>query len=273
MPNTVGAYDNTIIFLVVTGTLIVVLLSVALFIFFGIFQKKSFKLKLEKQQLETQFEHSLLQTQLEIQEQTLQHISNELHDNIAQVAGIIKMNLNTIKLNDTDKTAQRLEEIKELTHQLITDIRTLSVNMNGERVAQIGLCKALETEIERINKTELFTAIFEKEGDILFLEDDKVIILYRMVQEILNNMIKHSNAKEIRLMLLAEEDLVRLTVTDNGDGFDVDDKLKNGTGAGLHNLRKRAKLINAQLTIDSAIGKGTHIKIELPCKNVQPNNG
>ncbi len=218
--------------------------------------------------IEFEKNQAILQSQLEIQEQTLQQISNELHDNIAQIAGIIKINLRAIKLDDLTKAAQKLEDVKELTNQLITDIRALSVKMNGERVTQIGLEKAIETEVERINKTDLFEANFIKEGDMSFLEDDKSIILYRMVQEILNNIIKHSNAKKIKLDLLVHERFIRLNIIDNGDGFDVNEKLKNGTGAGLHNLRKRAKLINAELTINSAIGKGTNVTIELPYNNV-----
>lgn len=250
--------------MVVVGTIIVVLLSVALFVFFGIYQKKSFHHKLETQQLQIQFSQTLLQSQLEIQEQTLQHISNELHDNIAQVASVIKMNLHTIKFNDIHKAEEKVEYTGELVKQLIADIKGLSVNLNGDRVVKIGLVKALETEIERINKTELYTAVFETDNNIPPIDDDKIIILYRMVQETLNNMVKHSEAKEIRLKLNCTENLLRLFLSDDGKGFNVEEKLKNGTGAGLQNLQKRAKLINATLTINSEPGNGTAVTIEYP---------
>lgn len=211
------------------------------------------------------FAHTLLQSQLEIQEQTLQQISNELHDNIAQIAGIIKMNLYTIKPDDIKKTKQKIEDTQELVQQLITDIRLLSVNFNGDRIIQIGLSKALETEIERINKTDLFVALFERDDTAIIIDDDKAIILYRMAQEILNNMMKHSNADKINLRLSSKENTITLSISDNGKGFDVDDTLKNGTGSGLRNLQKRAKLINASLIIKSSTGDGTNITIELPC--------
>lgn len=214
--------------------------------------------------LEYEKNQAILQSQLEIQEQTLQHISNELHDNVAQVASVIKMNLHTIKFNDTHKAEEKVKYTQELVKQLITDIKALSVNLNGERVAKIGLAKALETEIERINKTELFTAVFETDNNTPAIDDDKIIILYRMVQETLNNMVKHSNAKEIKLKLNSTKDLLRLNLSDDGNGFDVEEKLKNGTGAGLYNLQKRAKLINATLTINSQIGSGTSVIIEYP---------
>lgn len=242
----------------------ILIISVVIFVLVAFIALLLILYSWRRKKMNKAFQKELLQSQLEIQEQTLQHVSNELHDNIAQVAGIIKMNLYTIKLNDIDKAAHKLVDIKELTSQLITDIRMLSQNMNGERVTQIGLCKALEMEIERINKTDLFTASFEQHGDLIPLNDDKIIILYRMVQETLNNMVKHSNAKEIKLKLSSKEDLLRLVLSDDGEGFDVEEKLKNGTGAGLHNLQKRAKLINATLTINSQIGTGTSVVIEYP---------
>ena len=262
-------YDE-IVFALVAGSIVLITLAAFIIAFILLYQRRRRLYINEMKNAKLIFSQTLLQSQLEIQEQTLQHISNELHDNIAQVASIIKMNLHTIKLNDIAKAEQKLEDIRDLTKQLIGDIKALSVNLNGERIVHIGLCKALETEIERINKTELFIASFERDDNIVSLNDDKVIILYRMVQEILNNMAKHSNAKEIKLKLFSNENLLTLAISDNGDGFDVDEKMKNGTGAGLHNLKKRAALINANLIINSIIGSGTNVIIELPCNNA-PN--
>lgn len=258
-------------FFIITGISITILFIVFIVSFLFINQKRHFTYLKEKKELENIFSQTLLQSQLEIQEQTLQQISNELHDNIAQVASIIKMNLHTIKLDDISKAQQKIEDTRELVMQLITDIKSLSVQLNGDRIIQVGLPKALETEIERINKTELFTASFHKDDSTITLEDDKAIILYRMAQEILNNVVKHSNAREIKLQLSSEGNIITLEISDNGNGFNVDEMLKTGTGAGLRNLQKRAKLINASMVIKSTIEDGTYFKIELPC-GVQENS-
>lgn len=256
-------FSEIIVFAIV-GVIILLMLSGFIISFLFIHRNSQMKNAQEKAQIQADFSHTILQSQLEIQEQTLQHVSNELHDNIAQVASVIKMNLHTIKFNDINKAEEKVEYTGELVKQLIADIKALSVNLNGDRVAKIGLAKALETEIERINKTELFTAVFETDNNTPAIDDDKIIILYRMVQEALNNMVKHSDAKEIKLKLSSTEDLIRLVLSDNGKGFDVEEKLKNGTGAGLQNLQKRAKLINATLTINSQPGSGTSVIIEYP---------
>src|SRR5262245_34528318 len=128
---------SEIVIFVITGIIIFLMLSGFIISFLYVHKNSQMKNLQEKLMLETQFSQTLLQTQLEIQEQTLQQISNELHDNIAQVASLIKMSLYTIKLNDTVKAEQKLEDIKELTRQLIGDIKSLSINFNGDRIAQI----------------------------------------------------------------------------------------------------------------------------------------
>lgn len=213
-------------------------------------------------ELEFKKTETLLESQLEIQEQTLQHISHELHDNLGQVASLIKINLNTIQFDDINKAKQRLEDTKELTRQLITDLKSLSVSLGGDRITQVGLAKALEIEVERLNKTEEFTAEFIQEGTMPVLGTDKATILYRMAQECINNMVKHSQAKKISVFLTSKENLLTLVVADDGIGYNVDEQMLSA-GAGLKNLQNRAKLINAELTIISTPGNGSSVNIQL----------
>ncbi|MGN6435115.1 MAG: sensor histidine kinase [Agriterribacter sp.] len=212
--------------------------------------------------LQSQFSQTLLQSQLEIQEQTLLHISHELHDNLGQIASLIKINLNTIPLNDIPKAQQRIEDTKELTRQLITDLKALSVSLGGDRISQMGLARALEIEVERLNKTEEFKASFIQEGLLPVLSTDKATILYRMAQECINNMVKHSLAKKINVFLKTNENLVTLVLSDDGVGFNVDEQMQT-IGAGLKNLQNRAKLINAELSIISTPGNGSTVNIQL----------
>ncbi|MFT3703481.1 MAG: sensor histidine kinase [Agriterribacter sp.] len=228
-----------------------------------LYSNRQIKNKKEKAELQTQFSQTLLQSQLEIQEQTLRHVSRELHDNIGQVASLIKINLNTMVLEDQEKANQKIEDTKDLIRQLITDVKALSVNLGSDRVTRVGLIKSLETEVERLNKTGEFTAEFIMEGDLPRINDDSLIILYRMAQEIINNIVKHSRAKHIRVLLNANEKVLTLAMQDDGVGFDVEEKKKQG-GAGLFNLQNRAKLINAQLAIISTQGNGTATSIQMP---------
>lgn len=228
-----------------------------------IYTRRQVKNRKEKMRMQSEFSSALLQTQLEIKEQTLQQISTELHDNLGQIASLIKINLNTIQLSDPAKTEEKIEDTKDLTRRLITDLKSLSLSLGSENIIRAGLEKSIQAEVERLNKIGHFTAIFSQEGIPVLLDKDKAVILYRMVQESLNNIIKHSNAKNIHVLLKGEEKLFTLAVNDNGTGFNVNEKMSNG-GSGLHNLHNRAKLIGAQLSIQSSPEAGTIITIGLP---------
>ncbi|MEO7765834.1 MAG: ATP-binding protein [Ferruginibacter sp.] len=213
--------------------------------------------------LEYQKKRELLQSKIEIQEQTLQHISRELHDNLGQVASLIKINLNTLEFSNTARAVEKVEVTRELTRQLIADIKSLSVRLGSDRIAQTGVAKAIETEVERLNKTGEFIAEYKLTGDVPELDSDQSVILYRMAQEILNNMVKHSGAKKINISLNRKDKLFTLSFIDNGIGFNVAES-KHASGAGLQNLKNRALLMNAQLHIQSSPANGTTVTIELP---------
>ena len=248
--------QNTILVVAFIILLLICFIGFVLVIFY--YKRKKLQLELKKQ-----FSQTLLQSQIEIQEQTLQHLSRELHDNFGQVASLIKINLNTLQFSDPEKATEKIEATKDLTRQLIADIKSLSVSLGSDRLTQVGLAKALETEVERLNKTGEFTAVYEVRDEIPVLHNDKLVILYRMAQEVLNNMVKHSQAKQIKISLHASDNLFILAFSDDGIGFNADEK-RNASGAGLRNLHNRALLINAQLHIQSLPGKGTTITISLP---------
>jgi len=258
VPETIKYYIIGFVIAFLVLGLFIILLAI-------LYSRKQIKNRNEKLEMQAQFSETLLQSQLEIQEQTLQNISNELHDNLGQIASLIKINLHTVPLDNVEKAAQKLADTRELTKQLINDIKSLSRSLSSDRIAQIGLSNALQAEVERINRTEQFIAAFECAQNIPAIGNDKATILFRMAQEVLNNMVKHSEAKNIKVSLASTENLIILAVSDNGKGFDVADKLKHGGGAGLRNLQKRAALIKATLTMESNPGKGTFVKIEVPC--------
>jgi len=238
--------------------------------FIIIYQRRRARHFSEIVQLKHAYSQTLLQSQLEIKEQTLKHIAYELHDNLGQIASLIKINLNTIRLEDSEKSVQKIEATKELTRQLIADLKSLSISLNSDRITQLGLIKGLEDEVERLNKTGQFKVVLETGDAIPTLNENSTIILYRMVQEILNNIIKHSGATQVFMSLQVKENLFTLVIHDNGVGFNPEDKLKNG-GSGLLNLTSRAKLIQAMFFIQSSPDDGTRICIELPI-NAEPTS-
>ena len=122
------------IFIAAVSALVIVL-STFIISFTLIFFKRRKQHQDEKVALATQFKETLLKSQLEIREQTLQNISQELHDNLGQIASLIKINLNLITLENKERKDPKIEETKALTQQLITDLKTISANLNGSLIA------------------------------------------------------------------------------------------------------------------------------------------
>ena len=252
-----------IFYSVIAGVVLMIFVGIIFILTIVRYQGRLYKQEQEQQNLKDTFAKTILQAQIEIQEQTRQHISQELHDNLGQIASLIKINLNTMQLGDTDKTAEKLLITKDLTRQLIADIKSLSVGLNSERITQFGLVSALATETERLNKTGVFKAIFTHEEISEELNTDTAIIIFRMAQEVLNNMVKHSEASLITIKMSDTKKTFTLALSDNGVGYNVDEKMNNG-GAGLHNLLQRAALIQAQISIKSQPGEGSQVIIQIP---------
>ena len=208
--------------------------------------------------MQTQFSQALLQTQLEIQEQTLKTISEEIHDNVGQVLSLAKLNLNTLEYN----TEQKLEDTKQLISKAINDLRDLSRSMHGDRIAELGLQQSLTDELQILQNSGEFETHLKTAGENYKLPPQKEMVIFRIVQEALNNAIKHAKAKNISLLLNYQPEVFVLTVQDDGIGFDSD-KVQN-KGIGLKSMQNRVQLIGGTCTLQSTPSNGTSITIELP---------
>ena len=247
---------------IITGAILTLLFVVFIVSFLLANQKRHFGYLKEKEDQKKRFEEILLRSQLEIREQTLQHLSYELHDNIGQVASLIKIYLNTLVVEDA-QAKSRIEETKDLVRQMISDLKSLSLSFNSERVSHMGLSKALEFEVDRLNRIGHFAATIELGGVDPILDPSAVTIIFRMAQEAINNAVKHSGASKVDISLKGTEKMIILSIRDDGVGFDRNGIIAKG-GSGLNNLESRAKLIGARLELRSSHGNGTEIQIELP---------
>lgn len=229
--------------------------------FVVLYRNKQLKNKQEQEQLQSAFRQELLKTQIEIQEQTLTYISSEIHDNITQVLSFVKLNLGMIN-NVSEINKNKINESRELVSQSINDLRNLSKSLSFEHISLLGLVKTIEIEIERINNSGLINATLSIEGEIYSLGEQCELVLFRIFQEALNNTLKYSKAKDLKISLQYHSELFNLTLQDNGIGFLVNSYLKQD-GLGLRNIKNRAALIGAVAAIESSPGEGCCIKVAL----------
>jgi signal transduction histidine kinase len=245
----------SIVFSFVSASLLVLMLAVAGFQFFRIYLKRKNKLIEEKARMAIAFEKTLLNAKLEIQEQTLSHISNEIHDNILQVLGLARLHLNRM---EEDGDVQKIVLIDEQMGNAIADLRNLSHSLNPEVIRSTGWIKATQRLLADLEKTGTCKVSFSAEENLPVLEDEKHIILFRMIQEIINNIIKHAGARHLKFTAIKTQGQISIAIEDDGKGFELDRIVK---GAGLLNLESRSAMIGANMKIQSAPGSGTCVTI------------
>lgn len=257
MPQT----DQGIISIVIAGTVVLLLLVIFIIGFLFLYQGRHNKYHLEQEHLKSTFSQELLKAQIEMQEQTLNYVSREIHDNITQVLSFVKLNL-AMKgnISETQKET-KIDESRKLVAQAITDLRDLSKSLSFEHIAQLGLVKTINIEVERLNKSSIMDASITVDGQVVALGDERELVLFRIFQEALNNSLKHSGANQFKIGLHYSPHLFNLTIADNGAGFAYDAS-QNG-GSGLRNMQNRAALIGGAANISSAPGKGCCITITI----------
>lgn len=214
----------------------------------------------------SKFQNTLLQSQLEIQESTLQNIAQEIHDNIGQTLSLVKLNLNTL---DPAKPAweEKTRTSKELVGKAIQDLRNLSKTLHSDTILASGLVKAVAYELSLIQGSGAAHTSLQMAGEPPRLPAEVELILFRMVQEALHNIIKHAKATLIAVKIWADEGNLYLLVADDGIGFDPG--LQNSGvdgGSGLRNMHNRARLIGGYCKVHSAPEKGTQIEWNIPYK-------
>jgi two-component system NarL family sensor kinase len=249
---------------IVTGIVIVIIvfLLAAFFILALVtyYNKRKKGYILEKQTMQNNFQQELLQTQLEIQEQTFQNISQEIHDNIGQALSFVKLNINMIDLNQTEAAGNKLEESKKLLTKAIQDLRDLSKMLNTDFINETGLAAAIEQQLLILQKTGLYTIEFIIIGQKEKYQLQRELVTFRVVQELLNNIVKHAEATAVTITMDYQFDKLVITVTDNGKGFENN---SGNTGLGLRNIHNRIRLIKGNILFNSVITKGTITSIEL----------
>jgi signal transduction histidine kinase len=251
--------------LLVTTAIIVVMAGFVITIVL-LYRKKQITHLQSIENMKSEYEKTILNTQLEIQEQTFINISREIHDNIGMSLSLAKLNLNTLKSADADTADEQISSSIGLISKAISDLSDISKGMNADFITEYGLINAVEQEISRVKNTKIYTVSFDVEGEPIFMSSQKELIIFRIIQEALNNILKHAQAKNIAILLNYKEGYLALQISDDGIGFSTEKSviLKNsGKGTGLINMKNRALLLGGTWNIEST-NKGTAIYLTVP---------
>lgn len=202
---------------------------------------------------------------LEAEENERRRIAQDLHDGVGQLLSAAKLNLSNLQ----DKLPNNVPEFQnlysnavDLVDESVKEIRLVSHNMMPNALIKSGLVAAVRELVQKLNNEKLSIEL-EINGLQHRMDPSTEAILFRVLQELVSNSIKHSNASKIHIQLIKHETELMLMIEDNGKGFDAR-KINEFSGIGLKNIQSRVAFLKGTVNFDSAIGKGTTVVVELP---------
>ena len=233
-----------------------------------ILNQKKFHFNKKLLQVETEFQKTMLLTQLEIQEQTFSQISREIHDHIGQRLTLARLYINGLTDIISKQQIEILMESSTLIEEAISDLKHLSKSLTANLIRDEGLIYALKLEINRISKITSIKINLNYRDDFPFMSVENELIIFRIIQEAMQNVIKHAGATRVDIDFDYSNETLSLKIIDNGKGFNLQTIYLNekGSKSGLENLRKRAALLQGSFDISSREGEGTSLNFIFPAQ-------
>ncbi len=204
------------------------------------------------------------------QEEELRRLSRELHDDLTQRLAVLaieagKLEMELKKVHKSSAVSANIKQIKDQLIKVSEDVHHISRQLHPAILDDLGLVRAIESECATLLRRENIQINFVKNGEFAAVPKDIALCLYRIIQEGLKNIAKHSQARSAEIVLSADDDGISLTVRDGGVGFDPLE-VRNKPGLGLSSMRERVHLVQGDFSIRSEPGRGTVIHVRIPLK-------
>ena len=254
-----AAFSNQIVIYMAIATVCLIIVIIAFFVTLNTgrqkFLAKSLELEIEKNQLQK----NIINASIEAEENEKNRIAEILHDDIGVKLSACYHFLQNLEIKVSDEENMHL--LKNNLKEVIQNTRDLSHQTSPLKLNIFGICDAISELCSLIEKTSALKITFENENYKEVLSKEKELVLYRILQELTNNSIKHSKADLITMKLQQTDNKVLFTFSDNGVGFDVNEKTK---GLGLISLKGKTSFLNAEFTLNSSPNKGMKFNLEIP---------
>lgn len=222
-------------------------------------RKKSIIHDKEKEEINAKHQLEIIGAQLASQTQTMQHIGTEIHDNVGQKLTLASLYSKQININNGN-AEEKINAVSKIIDESLTDLRQLSKSLINPALAAADLTGLLAEDAKRINASGVcYVSIIASQAQII-LPADKKNILYRLLQEFIQNSLKHAGCRKIIIDLKQHENILTVTASDDGKGFDAATVSK---GIGLENMRRRAVQLSADFNLTSKEGVGTKLTLQL----------
>lgn len=242
------------------------LLTSLLIYFFVLYQRRLVKEQHKKEEVEAEYQRDLLQASEQSREKEQRRIAAELHDGVGAMLSTSRMYVQQIqRLEDQEKSLEFAERADNLLGETLVSVRRIAQDLKPLVLETLGLAEAIRTLSEKVAEARQI----DVEANIAVipgLSKDRALLVFRIVQELLSNTIKHAQAKLVMLEIFLTESEVTLHYSDDGVGFDVEAVAhqKGRVSMGLPGLGSRVQLLNGEIQVESKPGEGTRVRVTFP---------
>jgi two-component system NarL family sensor kinase len=259
-------------FVIAIGTAVLLVMAVFIIIFVAYYQQKQAKQQLAYKELQAQHRRDLMAATFRGQEEERKRLAEDMHDGIGTMLSVTKMSLNQLErqVGGDMQTSFLFQKTRSMIDETMTNVRRISRNLVPTTLERFGLLAALEELADRATDDDVEVELIYPEPVIPF-SPALELMLYRIAQELVNNAIRHARAKRISIQVYSVEREARLSVIDDGVGFDFDRVMENKQGGlGLRNIESRLSVVNGHVTFDVAPGRGSQIHVQVQLLDAQP---
>jgi signal transduction histidine kinase len=254
--------ETEIIIFIVLVNLALLILITGIIVFVLQYRKRKLTHQKEKDELEKQHKLNLLNNQLLIQQQTMQFIGQEIHDSVAQKLTLASIYTQRMEFeNDVPGINDKLAGVSKILNESLLELRQLSKSLTDDKLQSANLQELINMECDQVNATGICFAGFEC-NELPVITIPAKSSLLRIVQEFIQNSIKHSGCIKIKIKLNAENNRLVMLLEDDGKGFDIDNSRHKGIG--LDSIRRRIQMLGGEHSFTSSVGKGVFLSLNIP---------
>jgi signal transduction histidine kinase len=253
--------QTEIISFIVIASLLLFALLLGIIAFVNQYRKKREQHENEKAMIEFKHKEALLATQVEMQQQTMQYIGREIHDNVGQKLTLASLYSQQLSYeNKAPQINDKIESVSAIINEALQELRRLSKSLTDDAIAENDFITLIQAECSNVLELDKQDIVFTANTNTINLNYQQKSILLRVVQEFIQNSLKHANSKKIQIALTINNHALSIALSDNGVGFDTS---KAFTGIGLKNMQNRVALLKGTFDLQSSVNKGTTLTIEI----------
>lgn len=254
--------QTEIIIFIIIANILLIFFIVGIILFILQYKKRKVAFEKEKTMITETHAKEILSTQLEMQTLTMQHIGREIHDNVGQKLTLASLLTQQLAYeNKAPHINDKIENIGGIINDSLAELRQLSKSLTDDKINSHNIIQLLQLECETVNELKKCAVEFRSSQNNISASYQTKSILLRIVQEFLQNSIKHAKCNTIKVSIEKDTKTLVLILEDDGIGFDSNSISTNGIG--LNNIKKRAEIIGAKLSLVSNKEKGTRLTITL----------